>query len=219
VTALVAHPSQLVGEGMASAVSDRFGLDTVWTTTLEQTWRVVEGGPLEIAVLDAALAPGHEVEVCARFVSHDVTTVVVTPHDLGRHLDLLEKGAAGIAVASDGLEGVLRAVSAVLDGHVHLPPHLLGAVLHELILERRQQEPHPSERLDHLSPREREVLWLLGRGSDTRDIAARLVISPHTAKTHINRVLGKLGLSSRTEAATFAITHSHQLSLTEATHD
>lgn len=216
---MVAHPSSLVGEGMASAISGRFGLDTVLVTTLDQTWREVEGHCPEFAVVDAALAPGHEVEVCARLVGCGVTTVIVTPPGCGRNLDLLERGAAGIAIATDGLGGVLTAVAAVLDGHVHLPPHLLGAVLHELILERRQHAPDPADRLDHLSPREREVLRLLGRGSDTRDIAARLVISPHTAKTHINRVLGKLGLSSRTEAATFAIAHGDQLSLMEATHD
>ena len=73
--------------------------------------------------------------------------------------------------------------------------------------------------MDSLSPRELEVLGLLGHGADTRDIARRLVISPHTAKTHINRLLGKLGLSSRTEAASYAITHGIRSSLLEATHD
>jgi len=219
VSALVAHPSTLVGEGMASAITERFDLETLLVTTLHETWRLVAERRPTLAVVDAALAPGQEVEVCARLADHGVKPVIVTQPGAGRNLDLLEQGAAGIVVAADGLEGVLTAVAAVRDGHVHLPPHLLGAVLHELILERRQHAPDPVDRLVHLSPREREVLGLLGRGSDTRDIAARLVISPHTAKTHINRVLGKLGLSSRTEAAMFAIAHRDQLSPMEATHD
>ena len=91
-------------------------------------------------------------------------------------------------------------------------------MLHEVVVARRQEEP-AGDRLDSLSPREREVLALLGRGADTREIAARLVISPYTAKTHINRLLGKLGLASRTEAAAFAVSHDVRPKLLEVSHD
>ena len=60
-------------------------------------------------------------------------------------------------------------------------------------------------RIADLSPREREVLALLARGARTNDIADKLVISPETARTHIQNILAKLGVHSRLEAAAFVI--------------
>lgn len=213
---LVAHPFAPVAEGMATALAEEFDLSTSTATTLDAAWRAIADHEVDLAVVDAGLAPDHAADVCHRWAQSGVRTVIVVRPGTSAHLQLLEQGAAGIAVATDGLAGVLLAVGTVLDGHVHVPPHLLGTVLNELIVQRRQIEPMAAGRLGQLSPREREVLGLLGRGWDTREIAARLVISPNTAKTHINRILGKLGLSSRTEAARFAIAYGVEPSPVEA---
>ena len=61
--------------------------------------------------------------------------------------------------------------------------------------------------LAHLTPREREVLTLLAEGLDNQAIAERLFISPDTARAHVVKVLAKLGVESRLQAAIFAIRH------------
>ena len=58
-----------------------------------------------------------------------------------------------------------------------------------------------------LSDREREVLALVAQGLTNKEIAAKLIISQHTARNHVSRILDKLGLTRRTEAATFAAQH------------
>jgi two-component system, NarL family, nitrate/nitrite response regulator NarL len=81
---------------------------------------------------------------------------------------------------------------------------MLGYLLERLI-RRRQEQDEAVRRLGRLTAREREVLSLLAEGGDNDSIAQVLVISPQTARTHIQNVLVKLGVHSRLEAAALAI--------------
>ena len=76
---------------------------------------------------------------------------------------------------------------------------MLGPLLRHLI-ERRREAASAADQLVQLTPREREVLALLADGLDQRAIGAALFISPETARTHIQRLLRKLGVHSRAEA-------------------
>jgi DNA-binding NarL/FixJ family response regulator len=216
---LVAHPSPTVEDGMVVALGEEFGARVVAVRTERHLRRAVDDGEVDLAVLDVDFAPGLATTLCHELSLAGVRVVVLTRPDREGHLELLASGAAGIAVASDGLTGLVTALRTVTEGHVHVPPHLLGAVLHEVIVVRRNEQPSSAHRLGSLSPREREVLGLLGGGADTREIAATLVISPYTAKTHINRLLGKLGLASRTEAAAFAVSHDVRSAPLEVSRD
>ena len=99
-----------------------------------------------------------------------------------------------------------------------IPPVLLGPLLTDLI-ERRREHENAFMRLAELSAREREVLALVARGLTTAAIGQKLVISPETARTHIQNILGKLELHSRLEAATFVIENGllDHLTVTPAT--
>jgi len=216
---LVAHPSPTVADGMAAALGDEFAAEVRTAHSPRALAAELEGAGADVTVLDVDLAPGRTVTVCEDLAATGTMVVVATRPERDGHLELLAAGVAGIAVATDGLPGLMAAVRTVREGHVHVPAHLLGAVLHEVIVDRRQEEPAPAPRIDALSPREREVLGLLGGGADTREIAARLVISPYTAKTHINRLLGKLGLASRSEAVALAVRYDVRPALVEVSRD
>ena len=81
---------------------------------------------------------------------------------------------------------------------------MLGELLHTLI-RRRREDDAALARFNRLSRREQEVLGLMVDGLDHQQIAAELIMSPHTARTHIQKVLEKLGVHSRLEAARFAL--------------
>jgi DNA-binding NarL/FixJ family response regulator len=114
-------------------------------------------------------------------------------------LRAIEGGASGYVTGHGGLGGVAEAIGIVARGESVVPPAMLGPLLRRLI-ERQREAAHAAERLVALTPREREVLSLLVDGYDLQRMAATLVISPETARTHVQRVLRKLGVHSRLEA-------------------
>src|SRR6266498_2655301 len=99
---------------------------------------------------------------------------------------------------------VLLAVQAVLDGEGVVPRAMLPELFRRLIDLGDRASDTP---LSRLSPREREVLALLGRGWSNSRIGDELFISPHTVRTHVQNILQKLEMHSKLEAATFAMQH------------
>ncbi len=92
------------------------------------------------------------------------------------------------------------AVTAAAQGFTVLPAALAARLIPARVAGSGDRFDEPAELLEALTPREREVLELLGQGLSNRRIAERLGISEHTAKFHVAAVCGKLGASSRTEA-------------------
>jgi DNA-binding NarL/FixJ family response regulator len=109
----------------------------------------------------------------------------------------LEAGAAGYLLKDAEADEVERAIRAALAGELYLDAAVARRLTTSMFNREITAEP--------LSSREREVLALISRGYSNREIAEQLVISEKTARTHVSRVLNKLGLSSRTQAALWAI--------------
>ncbi len=112
----------------------------------------------------------------------------------------LEAGATGYLLKDADADDVANAVRAAHAGDVHLDP----AVTRLLAQRMRQRKTQP-EPVEPLTERELEVLSHLGRGSSNKEIASALTITERTARTHVSNILGKLGLSSRTQAALYAV--------------
>jgi cation transport ATPase len=112
----------------------------------------------------------------------------------------LEAGATGYLTADSDVDDLVECLRAVVDGETFIPACMLGGLLGRYIVQRRLQRDALA-RTSQLTRRERQVLWLLAQGLDTKGIARELVISPETARTHAQNVLGKLGVHSRLEAA------------------
>src|SRR5205823_371105 len=100
------------------------------------------------------------------------------------------------------LSDLLTATRAVARGDTVIPPGMLGEFV-DLLLHRRRSQDAAIRVLSRLTRREREVMALLADGADNDRIAQALIISPETARTHIQRVLTKLGVHSRLAAAAF----------------
>jgi NarL family two-component system response regulator LiaR len=114
-------------------------------------------------------------------------------------LPALRAGAAGYLLKNAEPQEVARAVRAARVGQALIDP-VVAARLVETLAADDGEDP-----LDRLTPREREVLVLIGRGFPNKLIARELDVSEKTVKTHVGHVLAKLGVSDRTQAAVFAV--------------
>ena len=124
----------------------------------------------------------------------------------------LEAGANAYLTKASALTDLIAATRSIHEGGTVVPPLMLGGLLSRLI-RRREQQDDAIRRLARLTRREREVVALLAEGADNDAIAQSLVISPQTARTHLQNALDKLGLHSRLEAAMFANQNSVLLDL------
>jgi DNA-binding NarL/FixJ family response regulator len=113
-------------------------------------------------------------------------------------LPALRAGAAGYLLKNSEPQELARAVRAAQAGEALLDPAVGARVVEALA--GAEEEP-----LDRLTPREREVLQLIGRGFPNKQIARELNVSERTVKTHVGHVLAKLGVADRTQAAVLAV--------------
>jgi len=128
--------------------------------------------------------------------------IVASDYDVDQLVRAVELGAMGYMTRESPIEELLEMTRAVHRGDTVVPPRMLGDLLHEL-KHRREIRDDALRQLARLTRREREVLSLLACGADHGTIAETLVISPQTARTHVQNILGKLGLHSMLEAVAF----------------
>ncbi|MBZ4322997.1 response regulator [Streptomyces huiliensis] len=138
-------------------------------------------------------------------VVHRPKVLMLTTFDVDDYVyEALRAGASGFLLKDAPPADLISAVRVVAAGEALLAP----SVTRRLIADFAQQRPAPrkdrSLRLKGLTPRETEVLELIARGLSNQEIAGSLVLAEQTVKTHIGRVLAKLGLRDRAQAVIFA---------------
>jgi DNA-binding NarL/FixJ family response regulator len=140
-----------------------------------------------------------------RALSDPPEVLILTTFDTDENVfDALEAGAAGFLIKDTPPAQLIEAVRAAVAGGAVISPTTTRRLVDHLVAARLMlDQPVPAE-LEVLTAREREVLELVALGSSNREIAARLTISELTAKTHVSRVLSKLQVASRGQAAALA---------------
>ncbi|MDT0346984.1 response regulator transcription factor [Streptomyces litchfieldiae] len=123
--------------------------------------------------------------------------------DPGRAARALTAGACGWVAKDSSLARLLQVVRGVLRDETHIPPALLTGVLRELHRDGHHRSEH-QRLVESLTPRELEVLRCMLAGLGRKAVAERLYLSPHTVRTHMQNVLGKLGVHSTLAAVALA---------------
>ena len=132
-----------------------------------------------------------------------VRIVILTTFELDEYVfEALRQGASGFLVKDTEPADLLRGVRAVADGDALLSPGVTRRLIAEFAT--RAKEPRPAPDLDGLTEREREIMALVAGGLSNDAIAARLVVSPATAKTHVSRAMVKLGARDRAQLVVIA---------------
>ena len=160
----------------------------------------------DVAILDVRLPDGDGVSVCRELRSRmpELACLMLTSFDDEEALlDAIMAGAAGYVLKQIKGSDLVAAVRTVATGQSMLDPATTARLMHSL------RDPEPAgppedQRLAVLTERERDVLELIGEGLTNRRIAERLYLSEKTVKNHISRLLGKLGVERRVQAAVIA---------------
>ncbi|MFD7734266.1 response regulator [Kitasatospora phosalacinea] len=143
---------------------------------------------------------------------HPPRVLILTTFDLDEYVyDALRAGASGFLLKESTAERLFEAVRVVAAGDALLAPGVTRRLIAEFAAtppradQRADPRPHPAaERLRTLTPRETEVLLLVAEGLSNPEVAARLTVTEETVKTHVSRILAKLGLRDRTQAVVTA---------------
>jgi DNA-binding NarL/FixJ family response regulator len=131
--------------------------------------------------------------------------LILTTFDLDEYVyDALRAGASGFLLKDVTAERLFDAVRVVAAGDALLAPAITRRLIGEFALMRPKSDAAPVSAFAALTPRETQVLRLVAEGLSNPEISARLVVTEETVKTHVSRILNKLGLRDRTQAVVAA---------------
>jgi len=210
IRVLLVDDQELVRTGLRGILRARFGFQVVGE--LADGSGVVEAvrsvAP-DIVLMDVRMPHVDGVsatrDLLASCPSPPPVLVLTTFEDEEILAGALRAGAAGFLLKGVPAEDLQRAVRAVAQGGSWLDPEVTG---HVLSTYREGRAPATSDgRADALTPREREVLCLLGTGLTNAEIAERLTLGEGTVKTHVGHIFAKLDLRDRAAAVVFAFDH------------
>jgi DNA-binding NarL/FixJ family response regulator len=131
--------------------------------------------------------------------------IILTTFDLDEYaFSALKAGAAGFLLKDAGPEQLIEAIHAVSSGDAVVAPSTTRRLIDRFVQHIPDEAAQQDTALDTLTAREGEVLKLVARGMSNGEIAGRLYVSEATVKTHVGRILSKLGLRDRVQAVVFA---------------
>jgi DNA-binding NarL/FixJ family response regulator len=205
---LIADDQHLVRAGFRTILSTQPGLDVVGEAA-DGTEAVAMAGDLEpdVVLMDIRMPGLDGIEATRRIVSRgqppEIRVLILTTFDLDEYVyDALQAGASGFLLKDSSPEQLTAAVRMVRQGDALLAPSITRRLIEEFATSRTPA--HPPAGLDQLSSREREVFTLVAHGLSNREIAGQLFVGETTVKTHVTRILTKLGLRDRVQAVVLA---------------
>jgi two-component system NarL family response regulator len=167
--------------------------------------RVFVGSRVDVVLLDADLHDNAAFRLCQELSqAPDAPYVILLSHssEPERIVRGLRAGAVGWVRKDQSLDQLIYVIKGIARGETWLPPDQIGEVLRFLMRRQDQDEDSGDQLLAALTSREREVLVCLAEGTRRCDVAMHLHMSPNTVRTHLQNLMGKLGVHTALEAVT-----------------
>lgn len=198
IRVMLVDDHRIVREGLAYMLSGIEDVELVGEAGSGfELFDILESVDPDVILLDVHMPDMSGLAVLERLRAEgsDVKVIMLSMHDQTGYVEqAVRLGASGYLIKSSGLDELVRALRLVAEGGSYLQGELAGA----LVFPAESGGPH-------LSPREFEVLELLSRGQENKQIARQLEISEATVKTHVKALFTRLGVHSRAEAAATAL--------------
>ena len=205
IRVLIADDQSLVRTGFRLILGGEPGIEVVGEAC-DGAEAIALAGALapDVVLMDVRMPDVDGIEATRRVVVDETSprVLVLTTFDLDDIVyDALRAGASGFLLKDAPEERLLAAIQVVAEGGSLFAPSVTRRLIEEFS---RRAPPKAPQALEVLTARELEVLRLLAQGLSNAEIAERLVVSDHTVKTHVARILQKLGLRDRTQAVVLA---------------
>ncbi|MER7503336.1 response regulator transcription factor [Nonomuraea pusilla] len=208
IRVLLADDQTLVRAGFRSILSDEDDIEVVAEAAngAAAVAAAREHRP-DVVLMDIRMPELDGLEATGRIAGDDrldgVRVIILTTFDLDDYVyGALRAGASGFLVKDTEPAELIHAVRVVARGDALIAPSVTRRLIAEFA--GRVKPPEPGPRLNALTEREREVMTLVAGGLSNDEIAARLVLSPATAKTHVSRIMTKLGVRDRAQLVVIA---------------
>lgn len=201
---IIVDDHQLAREGLKAVLAND-GIDIVALAgTGEEAIELTRELEPDIVLMDVRLGTGIDgLEATRRIAALGLHTriIMLTLHDMPGYVrEALAAGAAGYVLKDTAIGDLRRAIEQVIAGQSAIPLDLVSAAM------KADAKSAPVDDLSKiLTEREQEVVELVAEGLTNKEIARRLEISPATVKVHVERLIGKLGVADRTQAAVLAV--------------
>jgi two-component system NarL family response regulator len=211
IRVLIVDDHALFRRGLEMVLDEEDDIDLVGQASdgAEATQRAAESLP-DVVLMDIRMPKSSGIEACRAMKEAAPSTKIVMLTISDEEEDLFEairEGASGYLLKDIPLDEVADAVRAVHDGQSLISPSMAGKLLTEFATLARRNEEQPPQQVPapKLTEREMEVLKLVAKGMNNRDIARELFISENTVKNHVRNILEKLQIHSRMEAVMIAL--------------
>ncbi len=209
VRIVVVDDQEVVRAGFAALLETQPDFTVVGTAADgAEAVRICRERSPDIVLMDVRMPVMDGIEATSRIVAESASEgtriVMLTTFDLDEHVyAALSAGASGFLLKDVAAERLFEAVRVVAGGGALLAPSVTRRLIGQFARVRPRPTVRPAE-LEALTARETEVLRLIAEGLSNLEIADRLVVSEETVKSHVSRMLAKLGLRDRTQAVVAA---------------
>jgi DNA-binding NarL/FixJ family response regulator len=206
IRVLVADDQAVVRAGLRMILESQDGIEVAGEAADgQQALRLIASLDPDVVLMDIRMPVLDGIEATRRLTDARARArvLMLTTYGLDEHVyEALKAGAAGFLLKTESPQQLVDAVRVVAGGEALLAPEITRRLIARFVSSGRPNQPPPE--LEELTVREREVLALVARGRSNAEIAGALYISPGTVKTHVARILSKLGLRDRVQAVVFA---------------
>ncbi|MFI6577875.1 response regulator [Nocardiopsis sp. NPDC050513] len=210
IRVLVVDDHALFRRGLVSVLDVELDIDVVSEAgDGEEAVHLAAQHHPDVILMDVRMPQVGGIDACSRIreALPGVKFIMLTMSDEEVDLfDALKAGATGYLLKEIGVTDIAGAVRAIASGRSFVNPVMATKLIGEFAeLAKQESAPRSAPPLPQLTPRETEVLKLLARSLNNREIGTRLFITENTVKNHVRNILEKLQVHSRTEAAIYAV--------------